>query len=94
MLLLNGNGAKNRHALERNSMKRRVRKQRNREIQEEGVRVDGRGKTEHCRGHQTEEGNSKSSGRQGRTPGFFSSLNCANGLSKSLKLCGTTEQRP
>ena len=65
MLLLNGSGTKNRHALERNSMKGRVRKQKNREIQEEGVKVGGRGQTEHCRGHQAEQANAKSSGRQG-----------------------------
>lgn len=63
MLLLKGNGAKNWHALERNSMKGRVRKQKNREIQEEGVKVGGRGQAEHYRGHQTEQANSKSSGR-------------------------------
>ena len=62
MLLLKGNGAKNWHALERNSMKGTVRKQKNHEIQEEGVKVGGRGQAEHYR-HQTEQANSESSGR-------------------------------
>ena len=52
-------------------MKGRVRKQKNREIQEAGVKVGGRGQTEHCRGHQAEQANAKSSEGKAERLGSF-----------------------
>ena len=51
MLPLNGNGAKNCHALEGKSMKGRVRKWKNHEIQEEGVKGGERGEGSITEGH-------------------------------------------
>ena len=52
-------------------MKGRVRKQKNREIQEAGVKVGGKGQTEHCRGHQAEQVNAKSSEGKAERLGSF-----------------------